>query len=167
MVEVSPHDETLPSDSEAMKPTRKVRVSAGPVPDVEAVFRLLSSPHELPRLHPLIGKIEVQSSVRDGSREVFDFTIDEHVPMLGGLVKVPNRYRGRIVRDDSRPGVLRLSGWSSPGVRIEIRYDITPAQVTETLWLGAPWWIEPFVFSTALKAHQRTLEAVLALSQRP
>ena len=106
--------------------------------------------------------MEIQRNERDGTKEITDFTIDENVPMLGGLVKVPNRYRGRNVRDDARPGVLRLSGWSSPGVRIELRYDVTPAQLVETLWMSAPWWVEPFVFKTLLHAHRRTLERVLA-----
>lgn len=161
-IEVSPHDEPVPPDSEAMSPTRRVRLAAGPVADVDAVLHLLSSPGELPRLHPLITRVEVQQQRREGSREVTDFTIDERVPLLGGLVKWPNRYRGRITRDDAHPGVLRLSGWSAPGVRIEIRYDVTPAQLVETLWLSAPWWGEPFVFKTALRAHQHTLTRVLA-----
>jgi len=164
VVEVSRHDEALPSDSEPMEPTFRVRLAVGPVNGVESAVKLLSSPQELPRLHPLIEKVDVQSCKRDGPREVTDFTIDERLPILGGLVKVSNRYRGRCMRDDSHPGVLRLSGWSSPGVRIEVRYEITPAQIVETLWLAAPWWAGSFVFKTALKAHRRTLEAVLSVT---
>jgi hypothetical protein len=109
-IEVSAHDELVPSDAEVISPTRRVRLAIGPVADVGAVLHVLSSPGELPRLHPLITRIEVQQQRREGSREVTDFTIDERVPVLGGLLKWPNRYRGRIARDDARPGILRLSG---------------------------------------------------------
>lgn len=160
MVEVGTHEEPLPADAEAMTPTLRVRFRTPPLHHAQAALELLTTPQRLPMLHPLITRIDEQPARVEGTARVLDFTVHERVPLLGGVVKWPNTYRGRVSLDAATPAIARLSGWSAPGVRIEGRYAIIDEAIEETSWLAAPWWVEPFVFKTFVEAHRRTLEAV-------
>lgn len=158
-VEVGTHDEALPEDAEAMRPTRRVRFRTGKLVNAGAALAQLTTPRLFPMLHPLITRVEEQPVRVDGSARIWDFTVHERVPLLGGLLNLPNRYRGRMALDPSRPHTARLSAWSAPGVRIEGRYSVVEDAIDETSWLSAPWWVEPLVFRIFVDAHRRTLEA--------
>ncbi|MDP1823500.1 MAG: hypothetical protein Q8L48_09665 [Archangium sp.] len=159
-VEVGTHEEALPEDAEAMQPTRRIRFRTGPLVDAQAALALLTTPQRLPRLHPLITRVEELPVRVEGTVRIADFTVHEGVPLLGGLVKWPNSYRGRVALDASKPGTARLSGWSAPGVRVETRYVVLDGVLEETAWISAPWWVDPFVYRTFVEAHRRLLEAV-------
>lgn len=139
---------------------RRVRLRTPRLEHPEAALASLLTPARLPELHPLITRIDEEPVREEGTRRIADFLVHEGVPMLGGLVRWPNRYRGRVVLDTARPGEARLSAWSWPGVRIELRYQLIDGSLEERSWVHAPWWVEPFVFRTFVDSHRRTLEAV-------
>jgi len=142
-----------------MTPTRRIRFRTARLSDAEAALARLATPQLLPTIHPLISRVEEQPVKTSGSVRSWDFTVHEGVPMLGGLVKWPNTYRGRVSLDATRPERARLSGWSSPGVRVENLYTIRDGAIEQLAWLSAPWWVEPFVLRTFVDAHRRLLRA--------
>lgn len=143
-----------------MQPTRRIRFRTARIVNAQAALERLTTPQLLPQLHPLITRVEEQPERVEGSVHTWDFTVHEGIPMLGGLVKWPNTYRGRVAIDTSKPRIARLSGWSSPGVRVENRFTIVDETIEELSWISAPWWVEPFVFRTFVEAHRRMLETV-------
>lgn len=128
-------------------------------------FTLLADPLQLPRIHPLITSVRAHPPSRDeaGLTRV-DFDIDEKVPLWSGGPSVTNHYRARITTFPGQELVLRLSGWSSPNIRIETRYSTYEAGLEETVWFSAPWLVRGFAGRMLLTAHRRTLERVCALA---
>jgi hypothetical protein len=142
-----------------MTPTRRIRFRTARLLDAHAALAKLTTPSLLPAIHPLITRVEEQPVQTSGSVRSWDFTVHEDVPMLGGLVKWPNTYRGRVRLDATRPELARLSGWSSPGVRVENQYTVRGGAIEQLAWLSAPWWVDPFVERTFIEAHRRLLDA--------
>ncbi|MFZ5446685.1 MAG: hypothetical protein ACOZQL_42250 [Myxococcota bacterium] len=160
-VAVTEHDEAPPEDGEPISPTCRVRFVTGPVRDVARVVERLSTPSEMLTTHPLLTRVEPTGERHEHGVHVIDFALVEQVPVLGGLLRISNRYRGRATRFDAHPQRVRLSGWSFPGVRIEVRFEVRDGQLIETAWVAAPWFVRGFVHRTFIDAHRHLVQAVL------
>lgn len=167
-VDLSPHDEPLPADAEPLgHPVQRLRFTLALPAEVpfSKVFEHLVLPASMPRFHPFITQVHEQPERREGARIIRDFEIDEGVPLFAGL-KVPNRYRGRITIDSNTPEVARMSGWSSPGIRIEARHESPVAgSYVETLWFSAPWLVRAFTRSQLISAHSRLMQALVSAAR--
>jgi hypothetical protein len=76
---------------------------------------------------------------------------------------VPNHYRGRITVDEGRPEVLRVSGWSWPGIRIEASHASPVAgRYVETVWFAAPLGLRAFTRGQLVSAHGRLMKGLVA-----
>lgn len=165
MVEVLGHDEPIPGDAEPMGAPHRLRFRISVEGRAREVFALLSTPSELPRLHPLIRGVEQTLLRKSGTVLCTDFSVEEDIPLLGGRFSVHNRYRGRVTVDAAQPLVTRLSGWSVPGVRIEARHRLSAAdELEETLWFSAPLIVRSLVRRQLLHSHAKTLEAAVAVA---
>ncbi len=151
------HDEPLPADAEPMTPGYFLQLERRGLVDAQAALKKLTSAEGWPTLHPLIHRVDAQPARVEGSRTVVELTIHERVPLLGGLVQWPNRYRGRFAHDATRPDEARVSGWATAGVRIELRYRVRGDVLEETLWARAPRLLAAFLYATLLDAHEHTL----------
>lgn len=167
-VDVSTHDEPLPAEAEPLgQPVQRLRFSLTLPAEVvfSKVLEQLVLPASMPRFHPFITKVYEQPERLEGTRIIRDFEIDEGVPLFAGL-KVPNHYRGRIMLDSKAPDVARLSGWSSPGIRIEARHASPVAGTyVETLWFSAPWLVRAFTRSQLIVAHSRLMQALISAAR--
>ena len=164
MVEILGHDEPIPGDAEPMGAPHRLRFRIGVEGRAGEVLALLSTPSELPRLHPLIRTVAQTSVRKSGTLLCTDFSVEEDIPLLGGRCSVHNRYRGRVTVDVAQPLVARLSGWSVPGVRIEARHRMSaPDELEETLWFSAPLIVRPLVRQQLLHSHAKTLDAAVAV----
>ena len=132
---------------------------------LEDLSHVLADPSRLPTIHPLIYRTQLTARSKEGDREVFSFDVWEKVPLLG--LSIPSRYKGQSRRDLTAPGVVILEGWSQPGIHLFIRFtieEISPGQcqVTDSVWVKAPWLLRAFLLKTVTAAHQAQLEALAA-----
>lgn len=136
--------------------------------DADVVLALLRDPRRLPELHPLIERVDVEATRREGDVTVVPFSIAEHIPL--GPWRVPNAYRGEVHDVPGRPECSRQFGFSRPGVIVDVTWTVGPLPSSSTacravqdVVVTAPWWVAPFVFATAGRAHDRF---VMALRER-
>jgi hypothetical protein len=134
--------------------------------DADVVLGLLRDPRRLPELHPLIDHVDIEATRRDGDVTVVPFSIVEHVPL--GPWRVKNTYRGEVHDVPGHPERSRQFGFSRPAVTVDVSWDVratssTSCRAVQDVVITAPFWVAPFVFKTAGRAHDRL---VAALRQR-
>jgi hypothetical protein len=80
------------------------------------VHALMSDAAMLVELHPLITRIDLTGERSVDGWHAVAFAVRESVPL--GPLRVPNGYRGEIRVNPGDPSVVRISGWSFPGIAI-------------------------------------------------